>query len=59
MSVWEEEFARDYERPRVNRVTVGFSGIDPPPKVGREDLASALQEYFTSLNIGIDGGEIT
>lgn len=27
-----EEFEKKYNRPRMNDVTVGFSGIDPAPK---------------------------
>ena len=27
-----EEFEKKYNRPRMNDITVGFSGIDPAPK---------------------------
>ena len=32
-----EEFYKRYERPEVERLTIGFSGIDPPEKQGTSD----------------------
>lgn len=32
MRSYFEEFEKKYNRPTMNRITVGFSGIDPSPK---------------------------
>lgn len=32
-----EEFNRRYNQPQINKVTVGFSGIDPSPKIETQD----------------------
>ena len=32
MNSYFEEFEKKYNRPQMDRVTVGFSGIDPAPK---------------------------
>ena len=32
-----EEFYKHYERPEIEELTVGFSGIDPPEKTGTND----------------------
>ena len=48
MKSYFEEFERNYNKPRMENITVGFSGIDPTPK--------ALGEV---KDVSIDAGEIT
>ena len=49
MKSYFHEFEKKYNRPSMEKITVGFSGIDPSPK-------SSFQQIE---NISIDGGEIT
>ena len=67
-----EDFYRKYTRPRMDRVTVGFSGIDPAPRGSilnpdtPEDAQAAqgfvdgcIASYFNNGSINLDSGEIT
>ena len=60
-----EEFEKKYNRPTMNNITVGFSGIDPAPKgggseVSEEALKEAASEVITEIlqAASIDCGEI-
>ena len=58
MKSYFEEFEKKYNRPQMNNITVGFSGIDPAPRsnetiVTPEIVIEALESLI------IDGGEIT
>ena len=56
---WQEEFERKYNRPAVERVTVGFSGIDPNPKyVTPDNLDGEILERLRNLEIRIDSGNV-
>jgi len=60
MKSYFEEFDKKYSRPRMERITVGFSGIDPAPKSsgsGGLDMAD-LEAFFGDIN-NIDCGEIS
>ena len=48
MKSYFHEFEKKYNRPSMEKITVGFSGIDPSPK--------SISE---TANISIDAGEIT
>ena len=48
MKSYFEEFKKKYNKPHMDKITVGFSGIDPTPK-------GIIEE----TNISIDAGEIT
>ncbi len=48
MKSYFEEFEKKYNKPRMDKITVGFSGIDPAPK-----------GFMEQANISIDAGEIT
>ena len=52
---WIDEFNRRYNQPQVDKVTVGFSGIDPAPKSIFDGTTSSGEP----VPIIIDGGEIT
>ena len=69
---WMDDFRKKYERPQMNNVTVGFSGIDPSLK-GSEgcqcdpnDLTAAqktivnnqINEAISNLAIQIDAGNV-
>lgn len=54
MRSYFEEYERKYEKPRMGKTTVGFSGIDPAPQYGTEDV----QEILSRVG-AIDCGEIT
>ena len=49
-----EDFEKKYNRPRMNNITVGFSGIDPAPKNEIDDDSvniianEAAEKYFNS-----------
>ena len=51
MKSYFEEFERRYNRPKMDRVTVGFSGIDPAPKNNNEDIdqivSDAVEKYLS------------
>ena len=56
---WIDDFKRKYEKPQIEPITVGFSGIDPQRKcegnsVSLDDLLEKLKE----LEIRIDSGNI-
>ena len=58
---WIEEFEKKYNRPTVEPITVGFSGIDPNPKStggSSEAVAEEVLEKLKELEIRIDGGNI-
>ena len=48
MKSYFEEFDKKYNRPSMDKITVGFSGIDPTPK-----------GFTENTEIAIDAGEIT
>lgn len=48
---WLEDFDRRYTRPEMNRVTVGFSGIDPSLK-GASELEARISEIERRINQG-------
>ena len=48
MKSYFEEFEKKYHRPSMEKITVGFSGIDP-----------SLKSISETANISIDAGEIT
>lgn len=68
MKSYVEEFERKYERPVVNEMIVGFSGIDPsskseydanklsPQQVGI--VNAEIQRVLRGLSIRIDSGLI-
>ena len=66
MKSYFEEFERRYNRPKMDRITVGFSGIDPAPKNSENLVTSetvqeiaeeAIEEVFQTVSL--DCGEIT
>ena len=58
-----EEFEKKYNRPRMNDITVGFSGIDPAPKSEETEEAiiqivqQEVQQELQSFS-AMDCGEI-
>lgn len=54
MRSYFEEFERKYEKPQVNDITIGFSGIDPAPKYEAGDVQEMLSQFDS-----VDCGEIT
>ena len=70
MSSNMEEFYSKYSRPRMETITVGFSGIDPAPKsilnpgtpedtqAAKEFVQEQVNDYLAVTGIVIDGGEI-
>lgn len=58
MKSYFEEFERNYNKPRMENITVGFSGIDPSPKSSfAESIGGG--DGGGSIPIAIDAGEIT
>ena len=53
-----EEFYKKYNRPHMNDITVGFSGIDPSPK---SEISETTEEIVREVvqSFCFDGGEIT
>ena len=52
-----EEFDRKYNRPKMEKITVGFSGIDPAPKSTEWEGGGQI-DIIDSGEITLDGGEI-
>ena len=48
MKSYFEEFEKKYNRPQMDRVTVGFSGIDPAPKSVDDDSIEAIFNSHTA-----------
>lgn len=48
---WFEDFDRRYNQPEINKVTVGFSGIDPSRK-DTSELEARVSELERQLNQG-------
>lgn len=59
MPSWQEDFSRNFNEPHINRVTVGFSGIDPQQKIDRQTIHDEVIAVFNSLAFSIDSGEIS
>ncbi len=63
MANWQDEFHERYTSPRVENVTVGFSGIDPNSRANSnitdEYITNLTLQYLSSLPISIDSGDIT
>ena len=58
MKSYFEEFERRYNRPTMNNITVGFSGIDPAPKSsGSGESSVDIDDFFKNINT-IDCGVI-
>lgn len=56
---WVEEFEKNYNKPHIERVTVGFSGIDPQKKCDcSEDISDELDRKLKELKILIDSGNV-
>ena len=58
---WRADFLNRYKSPKVERVTVGFTGIDPDEhngSISEEELNKLLQDYISNLTISIDSGNI-
>ncbi len=58
MKSYFEEFDKKYNRPRMDEITVGFSGIDPPPKLSFIESIGG-EDGGESIPITIDAGEIS
>ena len=59
MANYVDDFKKEYQQPRINRVTVGFSGIDPQQKTEQQVLIKEMIDaYFSSLSIHIDSGNV-
>ena len=43
-----EEFDKKFNRPKMNSITVGFSGIDPAPKTEEKESGINADEFLTS-----------
>ena len=58
---WIEEFERKYNKPKIEPIIVGFSGIDPQPKVDvdAEELLKNIKLVIDSGNIDPDAPEPT
>ena len=55
MKSYFEEYERKYEKPRVEKITVGFSGIDPSLKgVSEEEVAQTVQDVVESMSADDD-----
>ena len=67
MDIWEE-FKRKYVQPRVEKVIVGFSGLDPDEveltltdeqfELVKSFFQSYIQEYIQKVTIRIDSGSL-
>lgn len=58
---WIEEFESKYERPQIDPITVGFSGIDPQRKGSggsNEEVTEEVLERLKAIEIRIDSGNI-
>lgn len=58
---WIEDFERKYNKPIVEPITVGFSGLDPTPKYiggSGEAVADEVLKKLEELEIRIDSGNI-
>lgn len=58
---WIEDFEQKYNKPQIEQITVGFSGIDPTPKYtggSGEALADEVLKKLEELEIRIDSGNI-
>lgn len=56
---WQEEFERKYNKPKIERVTVGFSGIDPQIKaVSSGEIDEEIMKRLSEIEIRIDSGRI-
>lgn len=56
---WIEDFEQKYNKPTINPITVGFSGIDPTPKsVSAENLDEEILNRLKEIEIRIDSGNI-
>ena len=71
MSSNMEEFYSKYSRPRMETITVGFSGIDPSPKGGifsvdtpeeeqaaKSFVSQQIADYFSGGTVNFDSGVI-
>ena len=73
MANYQDEFNNEYEQPRINRMTVGFSGIDPQQKTLFEAvdydysklspeqqavIENMIASYVSKLSIRIDSGNV-
>ena len=73
MANYQDEFSNEYEQPRINRMTVGFSGIDPQQKTLFEAvdydysklspeqqavIENMIASYVSKLSIRIDSGNV-
>lgn len=47
MKSYFEEFEKKYNKPRMNEITVGFSGIDPAPKNESGSIDDSVAEYLS------------
>ena len=58
---WIEDFEKKYNKPTIEQITVGFSGIDPNPKYtggSSEEISQEVLEKLKELEIRIDSGNI-
>ena len=55
MKSYFDEFDKKYNRPSMDKITVGFSGIDPAPK----GFTEATEIAIDAGEITVDAGEIT
>ena len=60
MSVWDD-FKAKYVQPRIENITVGFSGIDPGgnnSSLSDEQINDLILLYLSKLTIKIDSGNL-
>ena len=60
MSIWDD-FKAKYVQPRIENITVGFSGIDPDEKgsaLSDEQINDLILLYLSKLTIKIDSGNL-
>ncbi len=58
-TVFAHEVFKNYNRPHIEQVTVGFSGIDPQKKCDcSQDISDELEKKLKELKILIDSGNI-
>ena len=56
---WQEEFEKKYNKPKLERITVGFSGIDPQIKaVSSGEIDEEILKRLSDIEIRIDSGKI-
>ena len=56
---WIEEFERKYNKPKIEPIIVGFSGIDPQLKgINDEAIDDEIWKRLQEIEIRIDSGNI-